>query len=97
MVITQGEHVVLVVFVSRVQVLRTALRAFSAQIWTCNSFRCGETRLEAALCSCADDCLQRKDCCTDYKAVCQGKLEAAGAFASGGSLGQKRWSVSSVQ
>ncbi|MEJ1286810.1 hypothetical protein NN561_017821 [Cricetulus griseus] len=25
-----------------------------------------------SLCSCADDCLQRKDCCADYKTVCQG-------------------------
>ncbi|KAL6039088.1 hypothetical protein STEG23_023352, partial [Scotinomys teguina] len=45
----------------------------SAQIWTCNSFRCGESRLEMSLCSCADDCLQRKDCCADYKTVCQGE------------------------
>ncbi|XP_045150243.1 ectonucleotide pyrophosphatase/phosphodiesterase family member 3, partial [Echinops telfairi] len=45
----------------------------STRIWTCNAFRCGEARLESSLCSCSDDCLQRKDCCADYKSVCQGE------------------------
>lgn len=53
--------------------LKTELCNSSAQIWTCNKFRCGETRLESSLCSCSDDCLQKKDCCADYKSVCQGK------------------------
>ncbi|XP_036727026.1 ectonucleotide pyrophosphatase/phosphodiesterase family member 3 isoform X2 [Balaenoptera musculus] len=45
----------------------------STRIWTCNKFRCGETRLESSFCSCSDDCLQKKDCCADYKSVCQGE------------------------
>lgn len=61
--------------------LRTELYRFTARIWTCNKFRCGETRLEASLCSCSDDCLQRKDCCADYKSVCQGKQEYVDSFA----------------
>ncbi|EPY84122.1 hypothetical protein CB1_000504016 [Camelus ferus] len=44
-----------------------------ARMWTCNTFRCGETRLESSLCSCSDDCLQKKDCCPDYKSACQGE------------------------
>lgn len=63
----------LAVVVLFTEVLRTDLHAFPAQIWTCNSFRCGESRLETSLCSCADDCLERKDCCADYKTVCHGK------------------------
>ncbi|KAF4024568.1 hypothetical protein G4228_016566 [Cervus hanglu yarkandensis] len=51
--------------------LKTELCNSSAQIWTCNKFRCGETRLKSSLCSCSDDCLQKKDCCADYKIVCQ--------------------------
>ncbi|KAB1275700.1 Ectonucleotide pyrophosphatase/phosphodiesterase family member 3 [Camelus dromedarius] len=43
-------------------------------MWTCNTFRCGETRLESSLCSCSDDCLQKKDCCPDYKSACQDRL-----------------------
>eukprot|EP00069_Balaena_mysticetus_P020424 bmy_12936T0 len=53
--------------------LKTELCNFPARIWTCNKFRCGETRLESSFCSCSDDCLQKKDCCADYKSVCQGK------------------------
>ncbi|KAM5229225.1 ectonucleotide pyrophosphatase/phosphodiesterase family member 3 [Ctenodactylus gundi] len=45
----------------------------STQIWTCNLFRCGESRLAPSLCSCADDCLQRADCCTNYKSACHGE------------------------
>ncbi|XP_068933490.1 ectonucleotide pyrophosphatase/phosphodiesterase family member 3 [Petaurus breviceps papuanus] len=46
----------------------------STQIWTCNVFRCGETRqLPHSHCSCSDDCLQIKDCCVDYNSVCKGE------------------------
>ncbi|XP_037698919.1 ectonucleotide pyrophosphatase/phosphodiesterase family member 3-like [Choloepus didactylus] len=45
----------------------------STQLWTCNAFRCGESRLTAHLCSCAADCLQRGDCCVDYRSVCRGE------------------------
>ncbi|XP_074043699.1 ectonucleotide pyrophosphatase/phosphodiesterase family member 3 [Macrotis lagotis] len=45
----------------------------STQLWTCNKFRCGETRLTNSHCSCSDDCLQKKDCCTDYQSVCRGE------------------------
>ncbi|XP_078011256.1 LOW QUALITY PROTEIN: ectonucleotide pyrophosphatase/phosphodiesterase family member 3 [Phascolarctos cinereus] len=45
----------------------------STQIWQCNVFRCGETRLADGHCSCSDDCLERKDCCTDYNSVCKGE------------------------
>ncbi|XP_068794427.1 ectonucleotide pyrophosphatase/phosphodiesterase family member 3 isoform X2 [Struthio camelus] len=44
-----------------------------AQSWRCTNFRCGETRLAGSYCSCSDDCLQKKDCCVDYKSVCKGE------------------------
>uniref|UniRef100_A0A8C5AYI3 Ectonucleotide pyrophosphatase/phosphodiesterase 1 n=1 Tax=Gadus morhua TaxID=8049 RepID=A0A8C5AYI3_GADMO len=33
--------------------------------------RCGEQRLSYGLCSCSDDCLQKGDCCVNYKSQCQ--------------------------
>ncbi|KAM8998849.1 ectonucleotide pyrophosphatase/phosphodiesterase family member 3 [Sarcophilus harrisii] len=45
----------------------------STQIWTCNKFRCGETRLPHSHCSCSDDCLQKKDCCVNYNSICKGE------------------------
>lgn len=46
---------------------------FVAHIWTCNKFRCGEKRQPEYHCSCADDCVEKKDCCVNYNAVCKGK------------------------
>ncbi|KAB5513634.1 hypothetical protein PHYPO_G00249010 [Pangasianodon hypophthalmus] len=43
------------------------------QLWTCSSFRCGEERLPSSLCSCAADCDQKGDCCTNYYRVCKGE------------------------
>ncbi|XP_059837551.1 venom phosphodiesterase 2-like [Hypanus sabinus] len=44
----------------------------SAESWTCSQSRCGEKRLRESYCSCSDDCIQKKDCCTDYHSVCKG-------------------------
>lgn len=41
--------------------------------WTCSKFRCGEKRLPSSLCSCAADCGQKGDCCTNYYSTCEGK------------------------
>lgn len=43
------------------------------QLWTCSKFRCGEERLPSSLCSCAADCGQKGDCCTNYYSMCKGK------------------------
>ncbi|XP_007669807.2 ectonucleotide pyrophosphatase/phosphodiesterase family member 3 [Ornithorhynchus anatinus] len=43
------------------------------QIWTCNPFRCGETRIANSHCSCSEDCMEKKDCCPDYRSVCKGE------------------------
>ncbi|MCJ8750248.1 hypothetical protein PDJAM_G00260340 [Pangasius djambal] len=43
------------------------------QLWTCSSLRCGEERLPRSLCSCAADCDQKGDCCTNYYSVCKGE------------------------
>uniref|UniRef100_A0A674I5V5 Ectonucleotide pyrophosphatase/phosphodiesterase 3 n=1 Tax=Terrapene triunguis TaxID=2587831 RepID=A0A674I5V5_9SAUR len=42
-----------------------------SQIWTCTKFRCGETRITESHCSCSEDCLEKKDCCVDYKSICK--------------------------
>lgn len=41
--------------------------------WTCSKFRCDEERLPSSLCSCAADCGQKGDCCTNYYSMCKGK------------------------
>uniref|UniRef100_A0A8C4YVZ8 Ectonucleotide pyrophosphatase/phosphodiesterase 1 n=1 Tax=Gadus morhua TaxID=8049 RepID=A0A8C4YVZ8_GADMO len=38
---------------------------------SCSRSRCGEQRLSYGLCSCSDDCLQKGDCCVNYKSQCQ--------------------------
>ncbi|XP_069743130.1 venom phosphodiesterase 2-like isoform X2 [Narcine bancroftii] len=42
----------------------------AAYSWTCGPSRCGEKRLKECRCSCSDDCIQKKDCCTDYNTIC---------------------------
>ncbi|KAL7987761.1 hypothetical protein Chor_006680 [Crotalus horridus] len=44
-----------------------------AQSWSCSKLRCGEKRIANVLCSCSEDCLEKKDCCTDYKSICKGE------------------------
>ncbi|XP_051880265.1 venom phosphodiesterase 2-like [Pristis pectinata] len=44
-----------------------------ADSWTCSQSRCGEKRFRESRCSCSDDCIQKKDCCTDYKSTCKGE------------------------
>uniref|UniRef100_A0A8C5C0L3 SMB domain-containing protein n=1 Tax=Gadus morhua TaxID=8049 RepID=A0A8C5C0L3_GADMO len=39
----------------------------------CTADRCGEPRNEAYACHCSSDCLERLDCCSNYKATCQGE------------------------
>ncbi|TSP90489.1 Ectonucleotide pyrophosphatase/phosphodiesterase family member 2 [Bagarius yarrelli] len=41
----------------------------------CTAERCGENRNEDYACQCSEDCLERGDCCTNYKAVCKGDCE----------------------
>ncbi|TSL47669.1 Ectonucleotide pyrophosphatase/phosphodiesterase family member 3 [Bagarius yarrelli] len=41
--------------------------------WTCSQFRCREERFPSSLCSCAADCEQKGDCCTNYYSVCEGQ------------------------
>ncbi|TRY56571.1 hypothetical protein DNTS_008401 [Danionella cerebrum] len=38
----------------------------------CSEQRCGEPRNEEHACHCSDDCLERGDCCTNYKSLCAG-------------------------
>uniref|UniRef100_A0A673GUV4 Ectonucleotide pyrophosphatase/phosphodiesterase family member 2-like n=1 Tax=Sinocyclocheilus rhinocerous TaxID=307959 RepID=A0A673GUV4_9TELE len=38
----------------------------------CSRERCGEIRNEDYACHCSDDCLQRGDCCTNYRPLCKG-------------------------
>uniref|UniRef100_A0A3Q3A3D5 Ectonucleotide pyrophosphatase/phosphodiesterase 2 n=1 Tax=Kryptolebias marmoratus TaxID=37003 RepID=A0A3Q3A3D5_KRYMA len=38
----------------------------------CTEARCGEERNENYACHCSDDCLERGDCCSNYKSMCQG-------------------------
>lgn len=53
-------------------VLGLGLRSNAVETWTCES-RCGEKRLRESHCSCSDDCIQKKDCCTDYNSICKGE------------------------
>uniref|UniRef100_A0A8C7YXU2 Ectonucleotide pyrophosphatase/phosphodiesterase 2 n=1 Tax=Oryzias sinensis TaxID=183150 RepID=A0A8C7YXU2_9TELE len=39
----------------------------------CRPDRCGEERNENHACHCSEDCLERGDCCSNYKSVCQGE------------------------
>ncbi|XP_046875784.1 ectonucleotide pyrophosphatase/phosphodiesterase family member 2 isoform X2 [Hypomesus transpacificus] len=39
----------------------------------CSESRCGETRNDDHACHCSDDCLERGDCCSNYKSLCQGE------------------------
>uniref|UniRef100_A0A672NWB1 Ectonucleotide pyrophosphatase/phosphodiesterase 2 n=1 Tax=Sinocyclocheilus grahami TaxID=75366 RepID=A0A672NWB1_SINGR len=38
----------------------------------CSRERCGEIRNEDYACHCSDDCLERGDCCTNYRPLCKG-------------------------
>ncbi|XP_078398216.1 venom phosphodiesterase 2-like [Cetorhinus maximus] len=40
--------------------------------WACSKLRC-EKRLTGNHCSCSEDCIQNKDCCTNYNSICQDK------------------------
>uniref|UniRef100_A0A672NYG1 Ectonucleotide pyrophosphatase/phosphodiesterase 2 n=1 Tax=Sinocyclocheilus grahami TaxID=75366 RepID=A0A672NYG1_SINGR len=39
----------------------------------CSRERCGEIRNEDYACHCSDDCLERGDCCTNYRPLCKGQ------------------------
>uniref|UniRef100_A0A6Q2WUT3 SMB domain-containing protein n=1 Tax=Esox lucius TaxID=8010 RepID=A0A6Q2WUT3_ESOLU len=39
----------------------------------CREDRCGETRNDNHACHCSDDCLEKGDCCTNYKSLCKGE------------------------
>ncbi|KAJ8291058.1 hypothetical protein GJAV_G00020900 [Gymnothorax javanicus] len=39
----------------------------------CSKERCGETRNDAHACHCSEDCLEKGDCCTNYKTLCKGE------------------------
>ncbi|XP_051925798.1 ectonucleotide pyrophosphatase/phosphodiesterase family member 2-like isoform X2 [Hippocampus zosterae] len=39
----------------------------------CRPERCGEERRDEHACHCTDDCLEKGDCCSNYKAVCKGE------------------------
>ncbi|CAM4641073.1 unnamed protein product [Leuciscus chuanchicus] len=39
----------------------------------CSQQRCGEIRNDDYACQCSDDCLQRGDCCTNYRSLCSGE------------------------
>ncbi|XP_072304427.1 autotaxin-like isoform X2 [Eucyclogobius newberryi] len=39
----------------------------------CSEDRCGEQRNEEHACHCSEDCVERGDCCANYKATCQGE------------------------
>ncbi|XP_057210158.1 ectonucleotide pyrophosphatase/phosphodiesterase family member 2 isoform X1 [Triplophysa rosa] len=38
----------------------------------CSKERCGEVRNEDYACQCSEDCLERGDCCTNYRSLCTG-------------------------
>ncbi|XP_065139646.1 autotaxin [Paramisgurnus dabryanus] len=38
----------------------------------CSKERCGEPRNEDQACQCSEDCLERGDCCTNYRSLCKG-------------------------
>ncbi|XP_073787437.1 autotaxin [Danio rerio] len=39
----------------------------------CSEQRCGEVRNEDYACQCSEDCLERGDCCTNYRSLCKGE------------------------
>ncbi|XP_062848697.1 ectonucleotide pyrophosphatase/phosphodiesterase family member 2 isoform X2 [Trichomycterus rosablanca] len=39
----------------------------------CSKERCGETRNDQHACHCSEDCLDKGDCCTNYKTLCKGE------------------------
>ncbi|XP_035258742.1 ectonucleotide pyrophosphatase/phosphodiesterase family member 2-like [Anguilla anguilla] len=39
----------------------------------CSKERCGETRNNSHACHCSEDCLEKGDCCTNYKTLCKGE------------------------
>ncbi|KAM9496078.1 autotaxin isoform 2-T2 [Clarias gariepinus] len=41
----------------------------------CTAERCGESRNEEYACHCSEDCLEKGDCCTNYKALCKGESQ----------------------
>ena len=45
---------------------------WSAGGFECTADRCGEDRNEDYACHCSSDCLENHDCCSNYKATCQG-------------------------
>ncbi|XP_067881136.1 venom phosphodiesterase 2-like isoform X2 [Heterodontus francisci] len=53
--------------------LRACENVEAADFWTCTKLRCGEKRLTENHCSCSDDCIQNKDCCTNYNRICKGE------------------------
>lgn len=48
-----------------------------AESWLCSPQRCGETRGSdgGGSCSCSSDCLEVKDCCTNYRHTCHSEEE----------------------
>uniref|UniRef100_A0A6Q2XWT7 SMB domain-containing protein n=1 Tax=Esox lucius TaxID=8010 RepID=A0A6Q2XWT7_ESOLU len=42
----------------------------------CREDRCGETRNDNHACHCSDDCLEKGDCCTNYKSLCKGMFHS---------------------
>ncbi|KAK1789432.1 hypothetical protein P4O66_015361, partial [Electrophorus voltai] len=39
----------------------------------CSKDRCGEIRKEEHACHCSEDCLEKGDCCSNYKSLCNGE------------------------
>uniref|UniRef100_A0AAQ6AE41 SMB domain-containing protein n=1 Tax=Amphiprion ocellaris TaxID=80972 RepID=A0AAQ6AE41_AMPOC len=39
----------------------------------CTQDRCGEERNDDHACHCSDDCLEKGDCCSNYKSLCKGE------------------------
>ncbi|XP_005944849.1 ectonucleotide pyrophosphatase/phosphodiesterase family member 2 [Haplochromis burtoni] len=39
----------------------------------CKQERCGEERNEDHACHCSEDCLEKGDCCSNYKSMCKGE------------------------
>uniref|UniRef100_A0A8B9H6B4 SMB domain-containing protein n=1 Tax=Astyanax mexicanus TaxID=7994 RepID=A0A8B9H6B4_ASTMX len=42
----------------------------------CSEDRCGENRNEEYACQCSEDCLEKGDCCTNYKSLCKGQTNS---------------------
>ncbi|XP_007897424.1 venom phosphodiesterase 2 isoform X1 [Callorhinchus milii] len=45
----------------------------TAQLWRCTNMTCGEKSSSKSLCSCSNNCIQEKNCCTNYKSICRGE------------------------